>query len=137
MITENNMKNWYGFDRLTRDMLILAIALGALAAVFVFTYAGAGLMAGSVVLTALALLRCVSTRRERRQDELLGYEKVTGAITGFFAKLFGGIFKKKDQDPNYCYFRCPDCRQRMRAPKGKGRIRVTCSHCGKQFERKV
>ncbi len=129
------MNNCYGFDRLTRDMLILAIVLGVLAAVFSLTYFGAALIGGSVVLTALSLLRCVSTRRERRQDELLGYEKVTGAVGGFFSKLFGG--RKKNEDPNYSYFRCPDCRQRMRAPKGTGRIRVTCTHCGKQFERKV
>ena len=29
---------------------------------------------------------------------------------------------------------CPQCRQQLRIPAGKGRIRVTCSACGAQFE---
>ncbi len=38
---------------------------------------------------------------------------------------------------NYRYFRCPCCRQTLRAPKGRGRIRVTCSRCHNIFEKKV
>ncbi len=34
----------------------------------------------------------------------------------------------------YRYFNCPECGQKMRAPNGKGRIRVTCPRCTKQFE---
>ena len=131
------MNSYYGFDRLSRDILFLAIALGVAGTAVSFTYAGPILMGVSLVLTAIALLRCMSKNRERRQDELLGYEKVTGAVSGFFGRIFSGLSKKKGDDPNYTYFRCPDCRLRMRAPKGRGRIRVTCSHCGKQFERKV
>ena len=29
---------------------------------------------------------------------------------------------------------CPECRQQLRVPAGKGRIRVTCTACGAQFE---
>ena len=29
---------------------------------------------------------------------------------------------------------CPQCRQQLRIPSGKGRIRVTCTACGTQFE---
>jgi len=29
---------------------------------------------------------------------------------------------------------CPQCRQQLRIPAGKGRIRVTCTACGAQFE---
>lgn len=127
------MKKGYGFDRLSRDILILSVALGALSAVFSFMIAGPVLSVVSAALALIALLRCVSMKIERRQDELLGYEKLTGAVSGFFKKLF----QNKNDDPNYKYFRCPDCRERMRAPKGKGRIRVTCRRCGKQFEKTV
>ena len=36
-------------------------------------------------------------------------------------------------NPKYKYFRCPQCRQRMRAPRRRGKIRVTCSGCGHIF----
>ncbi len=38
---------------------------------------------------------------------------------------------------HYRYFKCPDCGQVLRAPKGKGRIRITCSRCRNVFEKKV
>lgn len=38
---------------------------------------------------------------------------------------------------NYVYFKCPTCKQTLRAPKGRGKIRVTCSRCNSKFEKKV
>lgn len=37
----------------------------------------------------------------------------------------------------YRYFKCPECGQRMRAPKGKGNIVVTCHQCNTSFKKKV
>ena len=37
----------------------------------------------------------------------------------------------------YRYFKCPHCGQKMRAPKGKGNIVVTCHQCNTSFKRKV
>ncbi len=37
-------------------------------------------------------------------------------------------------EPVYRYFLCPSCGLKMRAPAGKGRIKVKCSKCGKEFE---
>lgn len=37
----------------------------------------------------------------------------------------------------YRYFKCPECKQKMRAPKGRGKIKVTCKNCHKQFIKKV
>ena len=38
---------------------------------------------------------------------------------------------------HYRYFKCPGCGQLLRAPKGRGKIRVTCSRCHNVFEKKV
>lgn len=35
------------------------------------------------------------------------------------------------------YLQCPRCRQRLRVPRGKGKINISCSKCGEQFQRKV
>ncbi|MFU1844817.1 hypothetical protein, partial [Enterococcus faecium] len=37
----------------------------------------------------------------------------------------------------YRYFKCPKCQQSLRAPKGRGTIKVTCSNCQNQFIKKV
>ena len=33
----------------------------------------------------------------------------------------------------YRYLICPQCSQRLRVPRGKGKIRVTCTKCRNQF----
>lgn len=38
---------------------------------------------------------------------------------------------------NYVYFKCPSCSQKLRAPRGKGRIKIRCSRCGEEFNKKV
>ena len=42
--------------------------------------------------------------------------------------------KQQKADPVYRYFLCPSCGLKMRAPVGKGRIKVKCNKCGKEFE---
>ena len=34
------------------------------------------------------------------------------------------------------YFKCPQCGQRLRVPRGRGKINITCPHCHTQFVRK-
>nr|WP_242704460.1 hypothetical protein [Enterococcus sp. 665A] len=47
--------------------------------------------------------------------------------------------KQKDFsiDRSYRQFKCPSCKQKMRAPSGKGKIKVTCKKCHTQFIKKV
>ena len=136
------MKNGYGFDRLSRDALILALTLGFIGCVLFRWYPALILLVLSLLLTGFVLFRALSQSIEQRQDELLGYERITAGTAGFFKRLFkgrsGGAQKlREERDTAYKYFKCPDCGKKFRAPKGKGRIRVTCTGCGKQFEQKV
>lgn len=51
-------------------------------------------------------------------------------------KAIAKAYKKKEeskQKQNYKYFRCPDCKQRVRVPRGHGKIQITCPKCRKQF----
>lgn len=34
----------------------------------------------------------------------------------------------------YKYFTCTQCAQKLRVPRGKGKLRVTCTRCGNKFE---
>ncbi len=46
-----------------------------------------------------------------------------------------GRRKGKDRK-NYLYFKCPECGQNLRVPRGKGKIEVTCPHCKKVFDKR-
>ena len=37
-------------------------------------------------------------------------------------------FASKDRK-NYIYFKCKNCKQELRIPRGKGKIKVICPHC--------
>lgn len=38
------------------------------------------------------------------------------------------------RSPVYCYFYCPSCKQQVRVPAGKGKVKVTCPRCQTSFE---
>lgn len=49
------------------------------------------------------------------------------------------INKKKkewEQRKIYRFFRCPMCKQRVRVPKGRGKICITCPKCREEFVRR-
>jgi uncharacterized paraquat-inducible protein A len=40
------------------------------------------------------------------------------------------------QRKTHCFFRCPQCRQRVRVPRGRGKIAITCPRCHTEFIKK-
>ena len=47
--------------------------------------------------------------------------------------------KKKEhfsQRKIYHFYKCPSCRQKVRVPRGKGKIRITCPKCRTEFIKK-
>lgn len=131
------MKNSYGFDILSRDMLILGVILGIIALGFFGTVGGLILCFASTLVVAVTLYRTLSSDIEKRSSELCGYEKVSSSVRDFFKRIFARSKNNLRSHKNYKYFHCPNCKQRLRVPKGKGKIRVTCAKCGTQFEKRT
>ncbi len=44
---------------------------------------------------------------------------------------------KPAKDKNHKIFKCPVCGEKLRVPKGAGKISITCPHCGEKFIKKV
>ena len=44
--------------------------------------------------------------------------------------------KEREQRKIYRFFRCPMCKQRVRVPKGRGKICITCPKCKAEFVRR-
>jgi uncharacterized paraquat-inducible protein A len=49
------------------------------------------------------------------------------------------IIKKSRQfqDKDHRYYACPQCHNTLRVPKGRGKIKISCPHCQKEFIRKT
>ena len=77
--------------------------------------------------------RILSKNYAKRSAENRWYLEKTAAIRKFFR------IKKKQQSErkDYKYFKCPECGQQLRVPRGKGHIKITCRKCGRQFTGKT
>lgn len=131
-INMNRFRDWvsrvmygrYGVDQLGRVLLYVEIAL-----LFVSAFVPNIFLS---IVTAMLLVwiffrmmsRNISRRAEENRRFLSGWNRVKSFFTG-------GMRAAKDRD--HAYFRCPSCGQRVRVPKGKGHIQITCPRCHTQF----
>lgn len=113
-----------GFDAFCRGLLFLAMIL-IIADIFI---PGHVLRSIGLALLIYSYFRAFSRNIGRRQAENAWY--VSCVQAPFHS------YMSRDRK-HYWYFKCPSCRQVLRAPKGRGRIRVTCSRCHNVFEKKV
>lgn len=70
-------------------------------------------------------------------------------IYSFFRMFSRNIYKRQREnrrftqlwmrlkDHNNRYFRCPNCKQTVRVPRGRGKICIRCPKCGEKFTRKT
>lgn len=107
----------YGSDQLTMLLLGLGVVL-CLAGSFSRLY-WLGFLA--YVPLIWAIFRMYSRNIYKRQAENRRFLQLTSRF----------------RDRRHRYFACPRCRQRIRVPRGKGRIRITCPNCGERFVKKT
>ena len=74
--------------------------------------------------------RMFSRNLYKRREENMKFMGVLNRIKGWFQLRYRMVLDSR----TYKYLKCPGCRQRIRAPRGKGRIRVTCQKCRESFE---
>ncbi len=115
----------YGIDQLN-------IFLVAAYAVLVLLQGITGFRLLSLVAFAaivLAFFRLMSRNVDKRREENAKFLHMVRPVVSWF-HLRRTIAKDKE----HFYFKCPNCGQQLRVPKGKGKISVTCRSCGHTFE---
>lgn len=114
----------YGTDQLNRFLSIVVLIL------LVISIFARNVILDLVIMLLLIweLYRTLSRDIGKRQDENQKFLDVTGRVTGFFR---GGMRQAKDRD--HLYFKCPNCGQKVRVPRYKGHIEITCPKCRTKF----
>ena len=79
------------------------------------------------------LFRMFSRNLPARQRENQVFLRVWRPITQWFSFQRTHFRDRK----LYRYFKCPHCGLRLRAPKGRGKIQVTCQKCHTEFIKRV
>lgn len=79
------------------------------------------------------LFRTLSRNIPKRQRENQAFWRCWRPVENWFRLLKTRFAERKV----YKYFKCPNCRQRLRAPRGRGKIEVTCQKCHGVFQTKT
>ena len=121
------MAGRYGGDQL--NVLLIALYV-ILYVVFLFTHMLVFEVL-ALILIILSLYRSLSKNLDRRRAE---NAKFLQAVRPVLRRW--NTFRARAHDKEHRYFKCPNCGQQMRVPRGKGRITVHCRSCGAAFEEK-
>ena len=118
----------YGSDQLNLALLLLGVVLTFLGSLFFRPLYWVG-----DVLFLLTLFRTLSRNIPARQRENQAFLRVWSPVMRWFSFQRRRFGERKE----YKYFRCPACKQHLRAPKGRGKIEVTCQKCRHVFKIKT
>ena len=84
------------------------------------------------LILVYAMYRVLSKNHSARYAENQRYQQATAKIRYWFDQQ-----KKLMEERKYHHiYTCPKCRQKIRIPKGKGKIMVRCPKCHYEFQKR-
>lgn len=122
------MTGRYGFDQLSLFILAVYLLLYFVSAILRLRI----LRLAATLLLLWGVFRFLSRNIPKRRAENAAFLKVAGPALSWFR-----MRRTASRDKEHCYFTCPNCRQQLRVPRGKGKIHVTCRNCGTVFEKET
>ena len=115
------MAGRYGSDRLNQCLLGAAFVLLLISAI------GGRQVQWMSMLSLLAYVPLIWSMFRMYSRNIEARRRENAAFLRFFSRL---------TDKQYRYFRCPQCGQQLRVPRGRGKISITCPKCHNQFIKK-
>ena len=123
------MAGRYGTDQLSVALLILYAVLYLSAQI-----ARLPLLAWIALIPfVLCFFRMFSRNITKRYQENNVFLKYWNPVRTWFQREAGML---KDQK-THRYYKCPKCSSRLRVPRGRGKIRITCPVCKTEFIKKT
>ena len=124
------MQGRYGVDQFAKFTMGVAL-VSIVLAIFVNTGSSAGSILDMLGLVAIVYtyFRIFSRNISKRAQENQKYLSAT-------AKLRQRLNKEKNmmkQRKDYHIYTCPSCGQKVRIPRGKGKIEISCPKCHSKF----
>lgn len=123
------MNGRYGFDLFSRLLVLLFLILSLVGSVMrndVITFL-------SYIPLIYAVYRILSKNIGKRNRE----NQIVVDKVGYLGKKILTHKKNVVGTETHRYYRCPQCKQRIRVPKGKGKIVITCPKCQREFTKRT
>lgn len=86
----------------------------------------------AIAALGYSYFRMFSKNYSKRYAENQAFMKATYKIRTYWASQKSLMHQRK----THHIYKCPDCKQKIRIPRGKGKIAVRCPKCGKEFIRR-
>lgn len=118
-----------GPDPLSFALIILSFIISLLGQLFRF----APLLFLSYIILALVIFRIFSKNIEKRRRENDRFMLLFNSFSVWRRNRKAHTADKK----THRYYACPQCKQKLRVPRGRGKIKITCPKCGVQFVKKT
>lgn len=126
----NLMRGRYGTDNLNRFLIIITIALIVLN-MFIRSRIINLIV---VILLIYTYCRMFSRNINARYRENQKFLRLTSGLRN---RGMGNFRQKAAGDDSRRILRCPGCGEKLRVPRGAGKINISCPHCGTKFIKKV
>lgn len=123
------MTGRYGGDQLSIVLLICAALLTLLAKLTSLPWLT---LIGYLPL-GIASFRILSRNISKRSMENYKFAILISPVYSWFKKTQSRLKDAK----THRFFTCPNCKQSLRLPKGKGKIIITCPKCKTEFKGKT
>lgn len=126
---KNYLQKVYGVDFLSKTMIVVALILSLINLKFKNRVIEVITM---ILIVYFGIFRVFSVNKYQRMIENQKFSKAVKPMTDFFEKYKIRAVNSKDKK----YIECPNCKKEMKIPRNKGKIKVTCPHCGHKFVKK-
>lgn len=122
------MAGRYGTDQLNRTLIIVSF-INMLLSMFVLrpVFYTIGL-----IFLLINMARTFSKNHQARYKENQWYLGIENKIR----QMIRNLKYQKDNLKHYHIYKCPSCKQKIRIPRGKGKIMVRCPKCETEFMKK-
>ena len=123
------MAGRYGNDKLNQFMMAVFLGCAVLNLFVRNAYASTVLNSWECLLILLVYIRMFSRNISKRYAENQTYLALENRLRRFFGQKRYLMQQRKE----YHIYKCPGCKQKIRIPRGKGKISIRCPKCGEEF----
>ena len=120
------MQGRYGNDRLGQAMLMAALACVVLSLFRIPFISTIGL-----AILVLTYYRMFSRQIAKRAAENQKYMQLEWKVRAKLQKKKQSLAQRR----THRIYKCPNCKQKIRVPRNRGRIAISCRKCGTDFIR--
>jgi len=119
----------YGPDHLAIALIVLSFIISLLYAILGVT----ALLYISYIIFGIVIFRMLSRNIYRRRAENDKFIRYWWPVRTKIKRRVESIRQRR----THKFFKCPNCKNTLRVPRGKGKPQVTCPKCGTRFMKKT